>query len=155
MLINFLGFISVWILEAAGAALQRPAEHRVDLSPENRSALWRSKTSIPLHLSLSRAVVQQHTQGLDTRKACTQGHTSLHLCKSSRNQARQATCCSPALACASQSIPECDGASSTLPTNHRGLGWQKSYGLPALQVNVLQHQLCRPLAVLQSSRIDD
>lgn len=115
---------------------QRPTKHGVDFPPENRSALWRSRASIPHCSSVSKAGIQQHTQGLDIRNACTGVHTSLHLSKSSRNEARQATNCSPALACASQLIPQCDGPSPPLPTNHRGLGWQNSFGLPALRVNV-------------------
>lgn len=82
-------------------------------------------------------------------------HTSLHLSKFSRNQARHTTRCSSALACVFQSAPWCDGAGSLLPTKHIVLSWQKSSRLPALQVNVFQHRLCRPLAALQHSRIDN
>lgn len=75
--------------------------------------------------------------------------------KFSRNQAKHATCCNYALACASQSSLWCHGAGSLPPTKHKGLGWQKSSRLPALQVIVFQPWLCRPVcfATLQKRKL--
>lgn len=128
-----------------GTSLQR-AETHLDIA----------KHPFPTSSLQQSCVTQQCAQCLDIRNTCTYMHTSLHLSKVSKNQERHATRCSSALACASQSAPQCDVLAlfclqTWLPT---ALGWQKSSRLPALQVNVFQHWLCRPLAALQHSRTD-
>jgi len=150
MLSNFLGAISVWTLQAA--CVDPREQHRGDLPPESREDFGIAKhpsptSSLPAELCYPAACPKPGHQKYI--------HTSLHLSKFSRNQARHATSCSSALACPSRSPPWCDGAGPLPPAKHTALGWQRLSRLPALQVNVFQHWLCRPLAALLHFRTDN
>lgn len=114
---RLLVFISLWILEAA--AVEPCEQHRL---AGYGGPLSIEKHPFPTH-SLPADLCYPAASPVPGHRKRIHKHTSLHHSKYSRNQAKHTTWCSSALACASQSAPQCDGASSLLPTKYTVLGW--------------------------------